>query len=104
MLRSLVGSEMCIRDSNAEYGIHGVLAFISFAHALLLLLLRSYRIPLINPMYAAQSVFLGLLACSQFIGSDEARTAFSVLFMVACGLAVVTCVIAAFLELSLIHI
>ena len=78
--------------------VHSLVSVVCFAHGILLLVLRPYRVPVLNMLNALQSVLLGLLACTQFMGSATAQTALSIVFIAACFATVSASAGASFLE------
>jgi hypothetical protein len=85
--------------------VQGVLAAVCFAHAIMVLFTRAYRIPALTAMQALQSLLLGLVSCIPFMGGDTTAIATGMAYtMIGLVLAdMVVSVVAIVLE-HIIHI
>jgi nicotinamide mononucleotide (NMN) deamidase PncC len=67
--------------------VQGIIAAICFLHAVG----RVYRVPILTPLQAGQSVCVGLLACASFIQNADAQQAFVIVMMLLSLLTTVLC-------------
>ena len=73
VVRIFVVGMLAAISPSTEEGCHAVqaaLTAVCFAHALLVIVSRAYRVPALTALLGLQSVLLGLVACTPFMGGD----------------------------------
>ena len=91
VVRIFVVGMLAAISPSTEEGCHAVqaaLTAVCFAHALLVIVSHAYRVPALTALQGLQSVLLGLVACTPFMGGNTSSiTALLAYIMIALMLA-----------------